>query len=121
MRLIVFFSAALIVSPLVHSDALLEYVEYKIPTYNLLAFSSQGVTLRSCEDCNPEKFRIDSKTQFHNKNLPVDLKEATSIYVSKTYPEISVFINRITGVVDIVRFGVFDETLMNPNPEMIAR
>ncbi|MBE0482663.1 MAG: hypothetical protein IBX52_04095 [Bacterioplanes sp.] len=88
---------------------LINFVEFQLPTAQLLSFSSQGVRVNRCPSCAIDEWRIDQDTQFYDQNQAVDLQTATHLFVTKPYSHVSLFVDRQQGRVSKVVFGGFIE------------
>lgn len=103
--LISLFLALTISSANVWADNLLSYIEMPVNSQQLLAFSSQGVEFKECSTCPITKLKPNSKVAFYEHNTPIDIKQATELFVSKKHNSISIFYNRKTNTYDKVVFG----------------
>lgn len=88
---------------------LINFVEFQLPTAQLLSFSSQGVRVNRCPSCAIDEWRIDQDTQFYDQNQAVNLQTATHLFVTKPYSHVSLFVDRQQGRVSKVVFGGFSE------------
>ena len=89
--IILLFSVLTFGSANVWASNLLPYVEMPVESQNLLAFSSQGVQFKECNTCPTIKLRPKSKVAYYEHNNPVDIKQATELFVSKKHNSISIF------------------------------
>src|SRR5690554_2844024 len=87
------------------ADNLLSYIEMPVSKQHLLAFSSQGIEFKECNTCPTIKLRPKSKVAFYEHNTPIDIKQATELFVSKKHDTVSIFYNRKTNTYDKVVFG----------------
>lgn len=103
--LILMFSLLTIGSSSAWADNLLPYIEMPIESTNLLAFSSQGIEFKECNTCPTIKLKPQTRVGFYEHNNPIDIKQATELFVSKKHNSISIFYNRKTNTYDKVVFG----------------
>lgn len=99
------FFALTISSVNVWADNLLSYIEMPVSSQHLLAFSSQGLKFKECSACEVVSLKPNSKVAYYEHNSPVDIKQATELFVSKKHNSISIFYNRKTNTYDKVVFG----------------
>lgn len=107
--LILLFSLLTFGSSSVWADNLLPDIQIIIESQNLLAFSSQGVSFKECNNCVSIKLNPQKKVGFYEQNTPIELQEATELFVSKKYESISIFYNRNTNAYYQIVFGGFIE------------
>ena len=103
--LILMFSLLTFGSSSAWADNLLPYIEMPIESTNLLAFSGQGIEFKECSSCSITQLKPNSKVAFYEQNAPVNLKEATELFVGKKYDTVSIYYNRQTSKYDKVVFG----------------
>lgn len=87
------------------ADTLLNYIEMPIEARNLLTFSGQGLSFKTCEQCEVIRLTPASQVQFLEFGRPIDLKRATEVFVSKQSERVSIFYSRRERVYDKVTFG----------------
>lgn len=118
--LISLFLAFTISSVNVWADNLLSYIEMPVSSQHLLAFSSQGLKFKECSACEVVSLKPNSKVAYYEHNSPVDIKQATELFVSKKHNSISIFYNRKTNIYDKIVFGGFIEVepiVLHPNAQ----
>ena len=98
--LISLFFALIVGSSNAWADNLLPYIEMPVSSQHLLAFSSQGIEFKECSTCLVTKLKPNSKVAFYEQNTPIDIKQATELFVSKKHNSISIFYNRKTNTYD---------------------
>lgn len=103
--LILLFSLLTFGSSSVWADNLLPYIEMPVSSNNLLTFSSQGVEFKECASCSITKLKPNSRVALYEQNTPVDIKQATELFVAKKYDSVSIFYNRQSNTYDKVVFG----------------
>lgn len=107
--LILMFSLLTIGSSSAWADNLLPYIEMPIESTNLLAFSSQGVTYKACDDCATTKLTASTNVEYFEHNNPIDLKKATELFVEKKHSFVSIFYDRNSNIYGQVVFGGYPE------------
>ncbi len=106
MKIIIsLFFALTFNSAIVWADNLISYIQMPISTQNFLAFSSQGLSIKECKSCPTIKLRPQAKVAFYEQNTPIDLKEATDLFLKETYDHVSVYYDRTSNTYDKVVFG----------------
>ncbi len=89
-----------------YSDASrLNVVEHQVLKSNLIAFSSQAVKFKDCDDCPEKTLKVSAETTFFNRNIAVTLAQATELYLRNPYDIISIFVNRSEGKANSIVFG----------------
>lgn len=109
MRKLFTISILMLVFSSANADNLINIVEYKIPSQDLVTFSSSELQARLCPDCSISKLTIPSTNVLHEQSTPVSLKRATELFVSRPYSHISVFVNRQQSRVEKLVFGQISE------------
>lgn len=87
------------------ADSLLSYIEMPVASDNLLAFSSQGIQFKSCNTCDTIKLQPAPQVAYYKQNQPIDIKQATQLYLKNSFDSVSIFYNRKTNTYDKVVFG----------------
>lgn len=105
----IFFSMLAAFATNTWAESLLPYIELQVDRNNLIAFSSQGIQFKACETCEITKLTPAAGVAYYEHNSPIDIKQATELYVSKTHDFTSVFYDRLTLKYDQVVFGGFIE------------
>ena len=112
--LILLFSLLTFGSSSVWADNLLTETQTIVESHNFLAFSAQGVTFKECNTCPTTKLKPQKKVAFYEQNTPIDLKDATALFVEKKHNTVSVFYNRKTMSYHQIVFGGFIEIELIP-------
>ncbi len=99
----------MLLAGIAQAQNLIPVVEYKIPKQDLLAFSSQGISVRLCADCDVTSLPLESVRVLHEKSTPISPERATELFVSRNYNDLSVFVDRYKSSVVILRFGIVSE------------
>lgn len=95
------------------ADNLLPYIEQPIKAGNLLTFSDQGVSFKLCDSCNVIRLRPDTQVEYLENGEVISFQQATELYVTKGYEDVSVFYTRSSLIYDRVSFG--DVESINPH------
>lgn len=103
------FSLMSLISSTLQAQNLLDYVELQIKKNDLIAFSSQAVRIRTCQQCPEVVINAAPNTTYWQKNSEVTLQNATNIYVSREYSSLSIFYNQKTMIFDQFVFDGFIE------------
>lgn len=112
--LILMFSLLTFGSASVWADNLLTETQTIVESHNFLAFSAQGVTFKECNTCPSIKLKPQTRVGFYEQNNPIDIKQATELFVAKKYDTVSVFYNRKTMSYHQIVFGGFIEIELIP-------
>jgi len=96
------------------ADNLLPYVETRVVPNDIITFSSEGISFRTCISCPVKSIRAAVGTTYWKQNNIITFKEATELYVGKSYDYIAVFYNRTDSVFDRIIFDGTDELAIIP-------
>lgn len=96
---------AVLVFPLAHSDNTLNYVEYPISKNNLIAITSDTITVRLCDKCQITRFKSSSDISYREYREDIDFKRAVELSIKKPHEKIFLFLDQSNKIVDAVIFG----------------
>ena len=88
-----------------HAEALNRHVSYELSAIDLVTFSRHGVTARLCDTCEVQSFTVSANTRLLERGTPVDLSQATELYLRKKYDSLLLGIDRTENSVNYISFG----------------
>jgi|SRR5690554_8087749 len=100
------------------ANNLLPYIQMPVKSEFFLTFSSQGVQFKECATCPVISLKPATNVSFIEYNNPIELLQATEIFIRKKHHLVSVFYNRHTGIYDKIVFGELKE---EGDPELKIR
>gem|GEM_PF-4331266 len=84
-------------------------VKYPINISALKSVSSGQVSAVLCTGCEATLLKVNSASEFYEQNTSIELKRAVELFVKKTYPTVSLFIDTRNNTLTLIRFGEFLE------------
>ena len=83
----------------------LKVIEHQVNKSNLIAFSSQAVKFKDCDECPETMYKVSADATFFDRNSAISLSQATELYVKNPYDIVSLFINHSENKITSVIFG----------------
>lgn len=63
--------------------------EYQVKPQHLLTFSGSQVQAKMCDGCEIIVFEVTPATKLYHKNSPINLSQASELYLKKNFPIVS--------------------------------